>query len=198
MGLTINNDNSFILNFLDFGGGLNTRDLDTIIRDNELSDVANFNFDKRGALKVRLGFTKFSNTALSTVSSIIADSYSETNYDDYFSESNESNTSECGQSFTGDGGVLNNCKFYIKKTGSPTGNAYAKIYAHSGTFGISSIPKRAAILSVKPSNIASPTSISPHIANGLTQLVFAKPANISRKIPPPPFMRRPLALHSAT
>jgi len=64
MGLTIEKDNSFILSFLDFGGGLNTRDLDTIIRDNELSDVANFNFDKRGALKVRMGFTKFGNTAL--------------------------------------------------------------------------------------------------------------------------------------
>lgn len=64
MGLTINNDNSFVLNFLDFGGGLNTRDLDTIIRDNELSDIANFNLDKRGALKVRMGFTKFGNTAL--------------------------------------------------------------------------------------------------------------------------------------
>ena len=64
MGLTVNNDNSFILNFLDFGGGLNTRDLDTIIKDDELSDVANFNFDKRGALKVRPGFTKFGNTAL--------------------------------------------------------------------------------------------------------------------------------------
>ena len=65
MGLTINNqDNSFVLDFLDFGGGLNTRDLDTIIKDNELSDVSNLNFDKRGALKVRLGFTKFGNTAL--------------------------------------------------------------------------------------------------------------------------------------
>jgi len=64
MALNINQDKSFVLDFLDFGGGLNTRDLDTIIQDNELSDVANFNFDKRGALKVRPGFTKFGNTAL--------------------------------------------------------------------------------------------------------------------------------------
>lgn len=64
MALNIKNDNSFVLDFLDFGGGLNTRDLDTIIEDNELSDVSNFNFDKRGALKVRMGFTKFGNTAL--------------------------------------------------------------------------------------------------------------------------------------
>jgi hypothetical protein len=57
-------DNSFLLSFLDFRGGLNTRDLDTIIKDTELSDVANFNYDKRGALKVRAGFTKFGNTAI--------------------------------------------------------------------------------------------------------------------------------------
>ena len=59
-----NQDNSFILEFLDFSGGLNTRDLDTIIKDNELSDINNFNFDKRGALKVRPGFTKFGTTAI--------------------------------------------------------------------------------------------------------------------------------------
>jgi hypothetical protein len=59
-----NQDNSFVLEFLDFSGGLNTRDLDTIIRDNELSDVSNFNYDKRGALKVRPGFTKFGTTAI--------------------------------------------------------------------------------------------------------------------------------------
>jgi len=64
MALTINNDKSFLLDFLDFRGGLNTRDLDTIIKDNELSDVSNFNYDKRGALKVRPGFAKFGNTAL--------------------------------------------------------------------------------------------------------------------------------------
>ncbi len=64
MALTVLKDKSFILDFLDFGGGLNTRDLDTLIKDNELSDVANFNFDKRGALEVRRGFTKFGTTAL--------------------------------------------------------------------------------------------------------------------------------------
>jgi len=40
---------------------------------------------------------------------------------------------------------LKNCKFYLKKTGSPTGNAVAKIYAHSGTFGTSSVPTGSAL-----------------------------------------------------
>lgn len=45
-----------------------------------------------------------------------------------------------GQSFTGDGGVLANAQFNLYKTSSPTGSIYAKIYAHSGTFGTDSVP----------------------------------------------------------
>jgi hypothetical protein len=44
-----------------------------------------------------------------------------------------------GQSFTGNGAVLDKATFYLKKVGSPTGNATAIIYAHSGTFGTSSV-----------------------------------------------------------
>lgn len=64
----------------------------------------------------------------------IIDSYSETNQNTSAADYAE------GQSFTGDGGILNSAKFYLKKAGSPTGSAYAKIYAHSGTFGTSSVP----------------------------------------------------------
>jgi len=42
-------------------------------------------------------------------------------------------------SFTANGGTLNSCKFIMNKSGSPTGNCYAKIYAHSGTYGTSSV-----------------------------------------------------------
>ena len=66
MALVVNKDNSFLLSFMDFSGGLNTRDLDTIIADNELSDVANFTFDKRGALKIRPGFAKYSSAQAGT------------------------------------------------------------------------------------------------------------------------------------
>jgi hypothetical protein len=63
----------------------------------------------------------------------LVDSYSEGNAGD--------NTSSIvGQSFTGNGGVLNSAKFYMEKDGSPTGNLYAKIYSHSGTFGTTGIP----------------------------------------------------------
>lgn len=54
-------------------------------------------------------------------------------------------TSGVGQSFTGDGGKLANVVFYLSKTNTPSGNAVAKVYAHSGTFGTSSIPTGTAL-----------------------------------------------------
>ena len=50
-----------------------------------------------------------------------------------------------GQSFTGGGNVLTNVVLSLKKTNTPTGNAYAKIYAHSGTYGSSSVPTGTAL-----------------------------------------------------
>lgn len=35
---------------------------------------------------------------------------------------------------------LDSCKFYLNKSGSPTGNITAKLYSHSGTYGTSSLP----------------------------------------------------------
>jgi len=78
---------------------------------------------------------------------IIIDSYSETNQDtdsyqrDYH-PSNEDYDSARGQSFTCS---LSNmriveAKFYLKKQGSPAGNAHAVLYAHTGTYGTSSLP----------------------------------------------------------
>lgn len=74
---------------------------------------------------------------------------------DYYSESNQSNQpvlysglqTAIGQSFTGNGNTLNIAKFYLKKFGSPTGNAYAKVYneTHATAFGTDSLPDGAAI-----------------------------------------------------
>lgn len=50
------------------------------------------------------------------------------------------------QSFqSGFGGILRKAVFKLSKYGSPTGNIYAKLYAHSGTFGTSSIPTGSAL-----------------------------------------------------
>jgi hypothetical protein len=64
----------------------------------------------------------------------IVDSYSEADL-----SSNNLFHFTVGQSFTGDGKNLTSCKFYLSKTGSPTGFCRAKLYAHSGTFGTSSV-----------------------------------------------------------
>ncbi len=47
---------------------------------------------------------------------------------------------ERGQSFTGNGDYLTKATFYLEKFGSPTGFARAYLYAHTGTFGTSSVP----------------------------------------------------------
>ncbi len=50
-----------------------------------------------------------------------------------------------GQAFTSGGGTLLQAKFYLSKSGSPTGNAVAKIYAITGTYGTDSKPTGAAL-----------------------------------------------------
>ena len=50
------------------------------------------------------------------------------------------------QSFTGKAGDIVSCTFSLKiNTGSPTGNITAKLYAHTGTYGVSSSPTGAAL-----------------------------------------------------
>ncbi len=75
----------------------------------------------------------------------IDDSYSESFSPTSFQLNSGGATQGIGQSFTGDGNALNSAKFYIKKFGSPTGNAVVKVYTHSGTFGTSSVPTGAAL-----------------------------------------------------
>jgi hypothetical protein len=71
---------------------------------------------------------------------------------DSYSESHQStdteigyNYSGVGQSFTASGCTLDSCVFFLKKNGLPTGNAVAKIYAHSGVYGSTSIPTGTAL-----------------------------------------------------
>ena len=53
-----------ILNIADFSGGLNTKDADTLIADNECVDIENFEFDPVGNLLKRKGQQLYNNTAL--------------------------------------------------------------------------------------------------------------------------------------
>lgn len=65
-----------------------------------------------------------------------------------------------GQSFTGSNGIINSAKFYILRSGNPSGNLYAKIYTHYGTFGTSSVPGTLIATSDAISTSSVGTSIS--------------------------------------
>ena len=59
---------------------------------------------------------------------------------------------------SGSAADLTNVTLYLRKTGSPTGNAYVKLYAHSGTYGTSSIPTGTALATSKAINVADLTT----------------------------------------
>lgn len=61
---------------------------------------------------------------------IVSDSYSETFNTNSQAVPNGANTVEIGQAFKGNGRRLKSAKFYLKKTGTPTGSATARIYEH--------------------------------------------------------------------
>lgn len=70
----------------------------------------------------------------------VVDSYSETNADSWFAVSGDvANDGGEGQSFTGDGSALVSAVFYMAKLGAPTGSCFAKLYAHDGSFGTTSV-----------------------------------------------------------
>ena len=87
----------------------------------------------------------------------LIDSYSEANRD---SETKLYNGSwiKTAQSFTAIGAKLTSCKLHLSKLGSPTGNAVAILYAHSGTFGTSSVPTGAALATSGNLDVATLTT----------------------------------------
>ena len=59
-----------------------------------------------------------------------------------------------GQSFMGRDSALYFATFYLGKSGSPTGNAYAKLYAHSGEYGTDSVPTGEALATSEPLDVS--------------------------------------------
>lgn len=104
----------------------------------------------------------------------VIDSYSETNANSYGSNLNSTGLTAIGQSFTGDGGSAGLARFYARKVGSPTGNMVAKIFAHSGTFGTSSVPSGAALATSDPVDAATLTG-----TETLTAFTFPAPVTVT-------------------
>ncbi len=74
----------------------------------------------------------------------LADSYPNSNFDSLIAITTAGDAR--GQSFTGNGGSLRYAYFYVSASSAvPTGTVVAKIYAHTGTFGTSSVGTGAAL-----------------------------------------------------
>jgi len=86
-----------------------------------------------------------------TLDPILIDSYGVGNYNaelelDGNHPSGDADASALGQSFNATQTIeLTAVQFYLMKTGLPTGNAHAVLYAHNGVFGTSSLPTGAAL-----------------------------------------------------
>lgn len=84
------------------------------------------------------------------------DSHDESNFSHYVKL--DDSPTRHAQSFTGTSADIINAKVKLRKVGSPTGNIVAKLYAHSGTYGTSSVPTGSALATsdnVDVSTIAS-------------------------------------------
>lgn len=72
-------------------------------------------------------------------------SYSETNQNTTTNIYGAGNYDSAAQTFIGDGTILDSCKFYLYKGGSPTGNMTALLYAVTGTPGTGATPTGSAL-----------------------------------------------------
>lgn len=101
----------------------------------------------------------------------VVDSYVEANQN-FQNKLQSAGITEVAQSFTANGDAISSVKFYIRKLGSPTGNATAKIYFHTGTFGSGGKPDGT------PAIVTSSTSFDVSTLTGSFQLIeftFATP-----------------------
>ena len=70
-----------------------------------------------------------------------------------------------GQTFTpSKSGLLTLAQFYLYKDGSPTGNAYAKLYACTGTYGTDSTPTGTALAVSEPFDVSALT-VNPRLCD---------------------------------
>lgn len=86
---------------------------------------------------------------LSIIKNIIA------NYDEIYQDDadfiGDTYNTYVGQSFMGNGKTLTEAKFYLKNYSSlATYNCFAKLYAHTGTFGVDGVPTGAALVTSDP------------------------------------------------
>lgn len=87
------------------------------------------------------------------------DSYAEANADQFNYISSAENLA-IGQSFRSSGDKLTRVTFYGKAVGTLSGNTFAQLYAHSGTFGTTGFPSGSVLATSDAINSATLSSVS--------------------------------------
>jgi hypothetical protein len=90
----------------------------------------------------------------------LIDSYSEDNKDSFDAAFNGSINFYAQSFLNADICILDSCKWFLSKFGSPTGNIYAQIYAHSGTYGTNSVPTGSALAVSDPVDVSTLTAFA--------------------------------------
>ena len=90
---------------------------------------------------------------LNSIAATLVSSYAPSNKDTDYALGDGTTTAR-GQSFAATAGVLSRARFYLRKVLAPTGTAVAKLYAHSGTFGTSSVPTGSALATSKTFDVS--------------------------------------------
>lgn len=89
---------------------------------------------------------------------VLIDSYADTNQNGNLALSGAATFNKVGQSFTGGDYKLTAIRFSLRKFGSPTGNVFAKLYAHTGTFGSTGTPTGSALATSDAFDISTLTT----------------------------------------
>jgi len=101
---------------------------------------------------------KFAGNTIDVIQSsktVTVDSYAETNQD--ATTSLNGTLWYVGQSFNGAAETISRARFMLSKSASPTGNAVASIYAHSGSFGTTSVATGLALATSEPVDVSTLT-----------------------------------------
>jgi hypothetical protein len=114
---------------------------------------------------------------------VLLDSYSQANCNGYFWMYGvfPSASARCaaGQSFTVPSGrnyAITSAKFYLDRSGSPSGDLVAQLYAHSGTYGSNGVPTGSALAqsnSIPMSSLPSSPALITFVFSGGQQYVMS-------------------------
>lgn len=109
----------------------------------------------------------------------LVDKYDASNYNAYTSLYGASG--KVGQSFAvpKKGVLVGGASLMVGTVGSPTGNLYVRIFAHSGTFGESSVPTGSALVSfaVDVTTLNNPAAIMTMLSDGVSSLSLTRGGN---------------------